>query len=336
MNKNSETIFSPDFLRMFLSNVLLTSGFYMIMPLLPVYAAQELAIDKGKIGLIVGIFAVSSVVARPIAGFLSDRKKRMAVYLPSLVAFALCFGLYSVAWTFLVLLFARLIHGISWGFVSTSTSTVVSDIVPAKFRGRGLGYFGLSMTLAMALGPALGAFLMDYIPFWGIFAVCFGLSAFAFIISVNVKPPYVEQNKSPMSFSTVFEKRVFGISLMQFLYGITYSGVMAYPVLHGLERGVESGLKYFFPIMALFVTIFRPYAGKVTDKYGPSWVLFFGFIFFALGNILLGVSGNDIVFLMSAGVIGMGAGLIMPTLMTMTVNVVVPSRRGAANATSLT
>ena len=32
----------------------------------------------------------------------------------------------------------------------------------------------------------------------------------------------------------------------------------------------------------------------------------------------------------------MGAGLIMPTLMTMTVNVVVPSRRGAANATSLT
>ncbi len=336
MENDSDKVFSSNFIRMFTANVFLTSGFYMIMPLLPVYAVQDLGIDKGLVGLIVGVFAISGVIARPVAGAMLDRYGRMIIYIPASAVFALCFGLYIFAWTFLLLLLARVAHGFSWGTVNTATNTVVSDIVPPKVRGAGLGYFGLSMTAAMALGPAVGTFLMERTSFGVIFSICMALALTALAVSWRVRPPAVKRDPRPFSPSALFEKRVFGIAFMQYFFGFVYSGVMAYPVLHGIEIGAGSGIKWFFLVFAVFIAVFRPFAGRFMDRRGPSGILTVGFLCFAAGLVFLAHSSGEFTFLASAAAIGLGVGFVMPTMMTMTVNVVPPSRRGAANATSFT
>ena len=50
----------------------------------------------------------------------------------------------------------RFLHGMSWGAVTTGGSTIASDIVPMERRGEGIGYFGMSFTIAMAIGPSVG------------------------------------------------------------------------------------------------------------------------------------------------------------------------------------
>lgn len=52
----------------------------------------------------------------------------------------------------------RIVQGIGWGYTTTASGTVPSDLIPAKRRGEGMRYFTLSGNLAMAFGPSLGLF----------------------------------------------------------------------------------------------------------------------------------------------------------------------------------
>lgn len=332
----ADKLFTKDFIRMFFSNALMCSGFYMLMPLLPVYAVQELGMEQGKVGIVIGVFAISAVIARPLAGVLLDNFGRMIIYIPAAIMFGFCFGAYILAGAAFSLLLVRVIHGFSWGMVSTSNSTIVSDIVPANMRGQGMGYFGLSMNLAMALGPAFGVFLLNFTSTNAIFILCMVLVFVALLSSSWVRPPVIiKRGNKPFSIKSLFERRVAGIALMQFFFGFVYSSVMSYSTLHGLELKVK-GLGLFFIVLAVFLSILRPYAGKLLDKTGPKMLLTIGFIFFGAGAVQLGMSTTSIMFLSSAVPLGLGAGFIMPTIVAMAINVVPASRRGTANATVFT
>ena len=61
-----------------------------------------------------------------------------------------------------------------------------------------------------------------------------------------------------------------------------------------------------------------------------------GFIVTILGFLVLSLLHHTGFFLLSAFLIGMGSGILMPSLQTMVNNVVGMERRGAANATITT
>lgn len=328
----ADNLFTKNFMLMFLSNFLVCAGFYMLMPIIPAYAIYDLNIDKGSVGLVIGAFSLSAVISRPFLGRLIDRTGRMKVYIPALIIFALCSGGYAMTATVAALFLTRVMHGMSWSGVNTASSTIVSDIVPAGMRGQGMGYFGLSMTIAMALGPALGVFLMDKMSYHMIFIICMLISLTALFASSRVKPPHVNFDRQPFKLSTLYEKRVFGIAFIEFFYGFVYSGVLSFATIHGMELKIE-GIGSFFIVFAVFVGIFRPFAGKLMDRRGPGLLVISGLIFFFIGCVVLAVADSLLTFLIAAAFAGLGSGFVMPTIMTMMINVVHPSRRGAANAT---
>ncbi|KKM09194.1 hypothetical protein SY88_20255 [Clostridiales bacterium PH28_bin88] len=107
-----------------------------------------------NIGYIIGILSLTAVLVRPLAGFLLDAVGRRKILFFALITFALAVGAYNYV-TGLGLLFSlRALHGISWGFTTTGAGTVAADVFPPARRGEGLGYYGLSNTLAMAVGPS--------------------------------------------------------------------------------------------------------------------------------------------------------------------------------------
>ncbi len=306
----------------------------MLMPVLPVYAVHNLNISNDIVGLIVGVFAFSAVLVRPFAGILVDNIGRMAIYIPALIIFALCSLGYAFAASIIGLLLFRIFHGVAWSGVSTANSAIVADIVPISVRGQGMGYFGLSMTIAMALGPALGVYLIDKLSYFNIFIICSSISFTALFVSIFVRPPKYEIKKIKLSITSLFEKRVLGLSLIQYFYGFASSSVMTFAVLHGVDRNI-AGIGYYYLIFAIFVSIVRTFGGKILDKKGPALFLYSGHLIYMLGCLLLAFSYSSVPFLISAALTGFGAGLIMPTLMMMMVNLVTPNRRGAASATVL-
>lgn len=331
-----ETLLTKNFLLMFTINTLICVGFYMIMPILPVYAVRDIGIDQGRVGFIIGVFAISSVIGRPICGYSVDRFGRMVVYLPALVIFTMCFGSYIFATTIFTLFLVRLAHGFAWGVTNTAAATIVSDIIPQNLRGRGIGYFGLSMTLGMAIGPSLGVLLLKHqFNMQGIFTLTAVFCFISFICSLFLRPPTVVKNDKPFNIKNLLEKRVMGIAGIEFFFGLVYASVMVYSTLHGLELKIEN-MSIFFLIFAITTAATRPTGGRIMEKHGPSPLLAMGFGAFAIGLLIIALAQNDIAFLVASAFLGVGGGFIMPTIMTMAINVVVPQRRGAANATIFT
>lgn len=127
--------------------------FYALLTLLPIYVLDALDGTSTQAGLVVTIFLLSAIIVRPFSGKVIENigKKKRLYLVPSF--FALSSFLYMFIHHFNVLLLLRFFQGISFSLATTVTGAIAADLVPAKRRGEGLGYFGMSMNLAVVAGP---------------------------------------------------------------------------------------------------------------------------------------------------------------------------------------
>ena len=79
----------------------------------------------------------------------------------------------------------RFIHGIAFGFSSTATGTISSRIIPENRKGEGIGYYGLSVTLASAI--FIGLVFNNHLGFKSIFAISLLSILIAFVLSILLK-----------------------------------------------------------------------------------------------------------------------------------------------------
>ena len=214
---------------------------------------------------------------------------------------------------------------------TTASSTIVADIVPEKRRGEGIGLFGLSMTLAMSLGPLLGITIVKHMSYRSMFYSGFGLGLAGFALACFVNCP---QNKSrkPFTWKGLIEPSCIPVSMVQMVLNIGYGGLLSYVVILGKQIGVGNPGNFFL-FFAIGMGLSRLWSGRIFDRRGPAVLLRTGFALLASGFILLAVSKNTAVFLLAAFAIGTGNGITMPLFQTMVNSLVPRERRGAANST---
>ena len=328
-------IFNLPFTRLFIANTMVVTVFYMLMPTLPIYITRDLHIDEKSVGVILGIFSISSLIVRPLVGIAIDRIGRKIIYIPGVILFGFCVIGYPLVSSFVMIMVIRALHGISWATITTSNSTMIADIVDRKYRGSAIGFFSLSISTGMAIGPAAGVFLMNHISFTDICVSGVIIVALSLLSSYSIKLPPLIKDKTKITIKTLYELKVLPIAIMYMLYGASYSAATIFSSLHGLDLKVKH-LWLFFVILAVFMGIFRPYVGKLVDRTGPGKILYTGFALLVLGLIMLGFAKGTILFHLSAVLLGTATGFIMPTCMTMIINIAGPTRRGAATATFYT
>lgn len=313
------------------------TGFYFLIPTLPVYIVDVLDAGPGKVGYILAVYTLSAMIIRPLTGYSLDAYGRKGIYLLSFFAFAAMLGFYTIAYTFIWLMALRFMHGFTWGAATTSSSTIVVDLVPASRRGEGIGIYGLSFTLAMAIGPVIALAIMGESNYQLMFLSSMLIALAGFLIVLLVKFPVYKKpaGNSRISFSKVIEPRALPMAIIQLVFGITYGGLMSFITLYAKEYRVgQAGI--FFTVFAVGIAVTRLISGRIFDRKGPSLLMFTGLLAGTAGFLLLGTITVFPVFLMSAILVGICMGIVMPTLQAMTNNVVEPQRRGAANATFIT
>ncbi len=327
-------IFTRNYNLLFAGNLLLCIAFYMIIAVFPPYAVNDLKIDTSDVGLVIGVFSVSAVMIRPFLGKAVDKYNRLVVFLPALVLFVICCFLYSEVTSMTGVIITRLLHGIAWSGMTTAYMTIVTDIVPMRYRGRGIGYAGLSMTIAMAIGPAIGLYLLEFMDYHQFFLTCTGLSACALVTALMLRLPKVEkitpaeQEKK----GALFEKKVLGITFAFLMTGFSYASIVTYIVLHAETLGItQTGL--FFLILGLAVGFSRPITGKVMDTRSPTVLLVVGITGNIICSLMLAFTDTTSMFLLAGFFGGLSTGILFPTYSTMGMNSVPPHRRGASNAT---
>jgi len=329
----TQKIFSKDFVFIWLANFFVFLGFQMTLPTIPIFV-NELGGSDQLIGVIVGIFTFSALLLRPYAGHALESKGRGKVYLLGLILFVFSVGSFGLITSMGVLVIMRIVQGVGWGFSTTASSTIATDLIPPKRRGEGMGYFGLSGNLALAFGPALGLTLAGAISFTTLFFICAALGLTAFLLAFNIRYKEVEdsENLSKPARFDVLEKTAVNPSILLFFVTLTFGGITSYLPLYAAEKDIE-GIQLYFISFALFVMLSRIFAGKIYDRKGDIFVIPPGTILIFIAMLLLSWLPNLLTMMIAGALYGLGFGSVQPALQAWAVDKAPKNRKGMANAT---
>ncbi|MCL4441641.1 MAG: MFS transporter [Firmicutes bacterium] len=328
-----EALWTRNFILVCLVNMMMFTSFYFLLPTLPVFVTDVLKGDESNVGYIIGVLSLTAVMVRPLSGFLLDVAGRKKILLYAFIAFSLAMAAYNFVTSLALLFVLRALHGICWGFSTTGAGTVAADVVPPSRRGEGMGYYGLSNTLAMALGPSLGLYILNVSGFNTLFSASFAVAAAGTLLVPGISyREHKRPEKVKISLDSFFEPRVFSLSGIMFFTAVVYGGIVSFITLYGKDLGIKNA-GTFFLAYALTLMLVRPVAGKAFDKNGPKLVMAAGFGAIFLSFVLLFYAGGLELFILSAIFMGIGFGAVHPTTMAMVINRVPPHRRGAANGT---
>ncbi|WP_141500408.1 MFS transporter [Paenibacillus luteus] len=98
--------------------------------------AVEWQLGAQQVGLLMAINSIGMAVGAAISGLLADRYGRRAILLWTLLIFSIASGLSALAGGFIVLCVLRFVAGFGLGGELPVASTLVSESVPVKERGR--------------------------------------------------------------------------------------------------------------------------------------------------------------------------------------------------------
>lgn len=337
VNAMNERIWNKDLIFLILSNFLMYITYYAILSALPIYLVNNLHASKVQVGVVVGVYTIASVMVRPFSGFTLDRFGRRTIFLLALIIYTLLFAGYLVAITITSIILLRFAQGLVWGFTTVSGSTIAVDIIPVAKRGEGIGYFALSTTLGMSVGPIIGLFVCHH---WGYMAMfvsgCFiSVASLACAYGVHLRKRFVVGKRIALKWNSLFDKNSILPSINVFITMIAYGGLLSFIALYGQEIGIKNTSLYFL-IFSIGIAAARLTAGKVFDRNGPRKIITLCLILLMIGFPMLAMAKNPLLFFLSAIVIGFGNGVIFPTFQSMVNNLADSVHRGAANSTLYT
>ena len=317
------------------ANLLMAVAFYFMVPILPLFLSDNFSATEGQVGLVLSFYTIAALLIRPFAGYAVDTLGRYGIYVGSLLLFTLTFFGYPLATSILFVLILRFVHGLTWGSMSSAGSTIAVDLVPQKRRGEGIGVFGLSMTIAMAIGPLIAILITGD---GGYNRLFFSAAAFSFLglmLSLFVRVPKIKKQENKFSFSSLIEKKALPVSLNMFFITIPYGGIISFIALYGRSINIESS-GVFFLLLALGIAVSRIVSGKSFDRVGPKKISLLGLSLLIIGLFVLAFYKNVIGYHLAALVLGFGFGILMATFQAIANHNVAAEKRGAANSTYLT
>ncbi len=322
-----ERLWTRSFILLTVGHLFLFTAFYMLLPTLPLFISQ-LGGTEAQVGLVVGAFMLSAFIFRPFIGMLLDRFGRRPFIVGGLLLFAAAMYLYGLAGGVIALLGLRILHGMTWAVATTAILTAIADLIPPPRRGEGLGWFGASITLAMAIGPILGIWIAQNLPNQ-LFLVATGLCVLALLLTLGAKIPFRLAAGSRRV--ELLEKSALPVAVSAFLLFIAYGGVTAFVALFADSIQVNPGA--FFLTFAATLALSRPLAGRLSDRYGEVAVIVPAAVVTVLALLTLSFSAELFGVLIAAVLYGIGFGSAQPALHAAIIRLARPDRIGAANAT---
>ena len=329
------------------ANFLLYFGFWLLIPVLPFYLSEVFSAGNSTIGIILSCYTVAALCIRPFSGYFLDSFARKPLYLMAYFIFMTMFAGYIIAGSLTLFIMFRIIQGASFGMVTVGGNTVVIDIMPSSRRGEGLGYYGLSNNIAMAVGPMSGLFLHDAgMSFTTIFCCSLGSCMAGFVCASLVKTPYKPPvRREPISLDRFILLKGIPAGISLLLLSIPYGMTTNYVAMYAKQIGINATTGFFFTFMAIGMAISRIFSGKIVDRGKITQVISAGlylvvFSFFLLSACVYLISWNNmvctIVFFSVALLLGVGFGIMFPAYNTLFVNLAPNSQRGTATSTYLT
>lgn len=318
----SQIIKSRDFYRITLADFIVRSAYQMgKAPLLPIFAASLGATDL-LLGFIVSVSTITGMLSKPLVGLLSDRWGRKLWLLIGTGFFTLIPFAYVLVHSPEQLVIIRIIHGCATAIYGPVTIAWISENAP-KRRAEKLGWFGIARSGGYIVGPTLaGAMLLTLEPAI-IYSIIGLISSLAFIpitlmgdrytsICRKQRKPLLQQIRQALSEGgkSVAVWIAGGIEAVSYiaLYALK-AFLPVYALAHGYNA-LEVGV--FFTIQEIFHVISKPFAGRLSDRFGYRRGIILGMIAMGIILPLVGLLNIWLINLIFAALLGITQAIIFP------------------------
>jgi MFS family permease len=334
-------------------------GFGIVLPLLPFYAAQ---FDAGPvvIGLLYSVYSFAQLIFSPLWGGWSDRIGRRPIMLMSTLGSTLSYVLFAFSPSLALLFLSRLLAGVMGGNISAAQA-YVADVTSAENRSKGMGMIGAAFGIGFVLGPAISSLLLMLpesffgagnkfvVP--GVAAALLSLTSF---ILVWLKLPETVQESAPNDPARIRRISVFSPAFWGSL-SMGKSGTLPLFFLSAviLSAG-QSSLYSAFPLYCKTILSLAPervgllfvWMGLVAvlvqggaihplaKRFGEKRLFLLGNILLAAGLALIPFAAGERGLMGALGIMGLGASLNGPTLVSLISKTAAPNEMGRTLGTS--
>jgi MFS family permease len=316
--QGERTLYTRTFLTMSLANFFTTASFgcFFLFPLF----VSHLGGSKLDIGIVMGVFSLSSVLSRPWISSMIDRigrKKSYTLGCAIMTALPLSYLLFhqDLSRAYPALLFARILHGIGLAFCFTSAFTYMADIIPETRLNEGMAMFGITGLSGMAIGPAIAELIIQHAGFVPFFLAASALGALGFILHLQIPESHFEH--SPMSsssfFSVFFRPKTLKVSLLAFLFGYALAASGGFVSPYAKEKDLAFISIYYLSYSGMAV-LTRFAGGRLADRLGELRIIPYAMLLTGAGLLLLCFLGGETILVISGIMSGLGHGFLFPCL----------------------
>lgn len=304
-------------------------GMGSVTPILSPFVKNELAGSDTTVGVVIGSFAVSSLVLRAWFGRLGDRRGTRLLMIVGCLVGAAGMGVQLLAASLPVVIVSRLLLGAAQAAVMTGSTTLAIDLSPVERRGEASSYILVAFHIGLGLGPVIGEFVLHHSSYDGVWLMI-GLLMLGGALVATLLPRRGGAPDAPPSPlfhpNGVMPGIVIAIGMMSF---ISFSSFVP---LYGEELGL-AGVGLVFTLASVGIALVRLLGGKLPDLLGPITSSTVALVAILGGTMVLSAWHAVPGLYLGVVVVACGGALLMPALIPLVVDGVEPQRRSSAMAT---
>ena len=292
-------------------------GYAFIVPVLPAWQTQ-FGLNTTQATLLVSLWAVPLLLLGPVTGRITDRYGAGLTVAVSLLLLAGSSGLYVVAtkeWVghpFILLSFARLVHGASGATIMTAGLASASQLWPTRFGEQAGKLLGIA-AIGGLFGPVMGGLLFTWGEAWA-FAVLGGLTLAVVPVVVAAMKEIggpVEGSSASVSLRVFFEDAIlFRVGVLLAITTVATGALEAgVPLFLDDTLGLSSAeIGGVLLVMVLMQGIGSVVWGRLVDRKGPTRYMVIGWTIVVLSLVGVGATGallkGDVAVFAMIGLLG--------------------------------
>ena len=345
-----ERLWNRNYCRVMAANFALFFAFYLLTPLLPLYLVERFDATKDVVGLVLSGYTLTALLARPFSGFLVDTFPRKRVLMACFFLFFICFGGYLGASSLLLFTIVRTLHGAPFGALTVANSTVAIDVLPSSRRNEGIGYYGLSNNLAMAIAPTVAIYIYRLTDnFELLFWLALLIAGAGMLTDAGVK---LERPKGGageaaagaaaarsgglLRWDRFFLIRGWLLAVNMAFFGFCFGVVSNYLAIYSKDvMGITGGTGTWFLLLAGGLMASRLQGARALREGRLVENAAEGIALSSVAYLLFVACPNVFGYYASALLLGFGNGHMWPAFLNMIISMARHNERGTANSTLL-
>lgn len=300
-------------------------GGTMLFPFFALYITQQFNVGMTQAGIVLGIFAISSMLGGMIGGALTDRWGRRRLIIAGLIFSAVSTLALGLVRELALLYPLAFVIGLLSDLAGPAHQAMVADILPEEKRQEGFGVLRVVGNLAWIVGPSITGFIVghSFLALFIIDAIISCIVAALFFFFIPETKPAAQAGETPESLLATFRGygRALGdMAFMAYILGLSLLGVVYIQMYNSLsvflrdQHGVSpQGYGFLLTASAITVIFLQFWTSRRIKSLPPFLLMVAGSLFYLLGFGMYGFVASYALFVTAIVVVTLGEMIVMPT-----------------------